>query len=79
MTPLSESAYEDASSNNGRSETTNFQAAFGSAYEFSKKSKDVYYKLSSQQELIWSYEGEKLDSKEINKIAPIAFFKVCIK
>ena len=78
MTPLSESAYEDASSNNSGSQSTNLQAAFGSADEFSKKSKDIYYKLSSQQELAWGYDGEKLDSKEINKIAPIAFFKVRI-
>ena len=79
MTPLSESAYEDVSSDDNSSHNINLQAAFGSADEFSKNSKDIYYKLSSQQELVWSYEGEKLDSKEINKMAPIAFFKVRIQ
>ena len=44
-------------------------------YNSKLKAADVYYKISDQQELIWSYDGTKPDAVLPAKVAPIAFYK----
>lgn len=74
MTPLSQSAMEDNGASATGSESVNMESAFGSADNYSTKLADVFYKISDQQQLVWSYKGNTLD-KGNNKVAPIAFFK----
>ena len=35
----------------------------------------MYYKISDQQELVWSYDGVEADAAGHAKVAPIAFYK----
>ena len=35
----------------------------------------MYYKISDQQELVWSYDGVGADAAQHAKVAPIAFYK----
>ena len=74
MTPLAESSLEDDGATAAGSVSVNMESAFGSAETFSKKLADIYYKLSEQQDLVWSYKGKSLDQGP-NKVAPISFFK----
>ena len=74
MTPLSESAYEDSGASASGSESINKEAAFGTADDYSRNLADIYYRISDQQEVVWSYKGKSIEDGT-NEVAPLAFYK----